>query len=194
MRYVARAVSLSAVLVLAACQDGEVSTLTDAQRKAIDESVVAALEWTSHRGYDDKACVDAYVIVGKVQMKVGDVDEAYETFQRARDAVVRVTHDGYDRQKVFQKVSAVQARAGDVDGARATAALNRDTNSVYKEGVYLTVAEVQAEAGDVAGALETAALMGEYPKSQIYLHIARGQAKAGDIAGAKKTAANTATH
>jgi hypothetical protein len=88
----------------------------------------------------------------------------------------------------YRVIAEDQANAGDIEGAKETAAGIEDAN--HRASAYRAIVEAQAKAGDIEGAKKTAAGIENTPhRASAYGLIAKAQAKAGDIEGAKKTAA-----
>ena len=76
-----------------------------------------------------------------------------------------------DKASAYSEIAKAKARAGDVAGAKATAAQIADKDS--RSLAYRNIAEAQAKAGDITGAKATAAqIADESPKSSAYCAIA----------------------
>lgn len=99
-----------------------------------------------------------------------------------------------DRAVALSKVAAAQAEAGDMAGARETAALALETAKSItvaqrRAQALSAVASAQAKAGDIAGALETASSITDiYYRALALVEVAQAQAELGDPA-ARQTAA-----
>ena len=94
-------------------------------------------------------------------------------------ALIRIhLHDAY------AQIAEAQAKAGDVSGAKQTAA--QITDDSQRSEVYYKVALVQAVAGDLAGSEATAAQAGTW-KAGAYRVIARVRARAANAAPARAT-------
>ena len=94
------------------------------------------------------------------------------------------------RSAAQARVATVQAKKGDLAGARSTLALaqrSADLIQVITDRSYMeAIAEAQAAMGDIDGARKTAELIPSSPdKCEALGVIADAQAKAGDLAGSK---------
>ena len=92
----------------------------------------------------------------------------------------------YWRARAFADIAEVQAKAGDIQGALATA---RGVESEYlRASVFADIAEAQAKAGDIQSALATArGVESESSRARAFADIAEAQAKAGDARGAAQS-------
>jgi hypothetical protein len=108
---------------------------------------------------------------------------AQKLFSNALEAASQIPDD-YQKDYTYKDIATAQAWAGDIEGAKETAAqITGDKSSAYKN-----IAWAQAEAGDIKGAKETATqITGD--KSPAFKYIAWAQARAGDTKGAKDMAA-----
>ena len=94
--------------------------------------------------------------------------------------------DDATKEECFAIILPAQLRAGDIAGAKKTAAELGDERYGANQGI----AEVQAKTGDLAGAKETAArITDKSMKAHTYYMIAVVRAVAGDAAESKATAA-----
>jgi len=152
MRRGVRAISLAAVLCVAACQSQEALT-----RKAILESCPAALEKAKQLGNDGNKTF-AYWMIARAQAKAGDVTEARKNIDKAKAATAKVSDDG-EKTNAYRFIIYAQAKAGDAAEAKETVALiEKRERKVY---FYLVIASEQAERGNLAGAMESVADAGE---------------------------------
>lgn len=133
---------------------------------------------------DHKDVILGYV--ARAEASAGDATRATAT----ADAITSFVKAG-----VMRDIAGIQARAGDIAGARTIA---NSLSQIYAKAMALgDVALAQARAGDQAGANQTFdqartvanAETAEINKDAALCYIARQQAKTGDVAGAKATAA-----
>ena len=128
---------------------------------------------------DKNARVHALSHVALGQIQAGDRKGARETLERALDFAKNLpeqTRQVHLRNHLHN-LATLQARAGDFQGAVATARLIRPDAGL----TFANIADVQAEAGDVKGAVETlqALRKGEWWRGNILRGIARRLAKGG---------------
>ncbi|MBX6313315.1 MAG: hypothetical protein IRY99_10440 [Isosphaeraceae bacterium] len=118
----------------------------------------------------------ALLRIALIQAEAGDISGALQT-------VARTSEDSYSNQHL---VPWVQARAGDLDGARRMAV---GIGLVPERArAWEGIAMAQLVSGDTQGALETAGAVSEAGiKLTLLTRIAEAQIQAGDLPGARAT-------
>ena len=136
--------------------------------------------------------VRALVGIASARAQAGDSSSARGAFAAALSIAQNMDDESYragalSRARALSYIARAQARAGDLDGAFATAR-TIDAHDGWAEA-WSAIASTQAEAGDVDGALSTVRTIdGGYEHSWALHAIAKAQAEAGDVDGALSTA------
>ncbi|MBI3621599.1 MAG: hypothetical protein HY208_05360 [Nitrospirae bacterium] len=126
------------------------------------------------------------------QLKTGDSSAARHTLQDAIQATTRITNSGdIAKSDILWRIAATQAAAGDLNGAKVTAAAIK--TEAHKAFAFHDIARAQIARGDIEGARKTIKQIAEEPISQsntrsvAELDIAGAQVKAGHLSDAKAT-------
>ncbi len=169
--------------------------IASAQREAKDitgarATLMAAYTAALDSKDSDSSRTHALLDIVKGQAAAGDVAGAQKTmshvlFRKDNSGINRLFNENVDRE--IGGIVQAQAKAGDIQGALATADTMQTSSVEWARGTIVTA---QLAAGDVTGALKTTALLPEgLGKSQRQYPIGEAQIAAGDLAGALRTAA-----
>jgi hypothetical protein len=135
--------------------------------------------------------------IAEAQIVVGDKSAALATISLAREAVGWIQKDSLSKVYMsctYMIIANLQAKAGDITGAWATA--DKIEHTLYKALAYADIACAQVEAGDKNTAVKTIAFAKEaaarsekagYYTIPAYVAIANAQIRAGDMAAALQT-------
>jgi len=157
-----------------------------------EATFVQAMETTATIGIAGGQRASTLAEVAVARGRAGDTAGSGATFVLARDLVLarkaatESRFDSYSPDRLLVAIAEAQAKAGDVAGAKETAARLPEG---LKVDVACRIAEAQARVGDVTGAKSTAAGISENERSWPLSEIAVAEAKTGDTQGAKTTAA-----
>jgi len=174
-------------------KDSAYWSIAQAQAEAGD---ITGAKATVARIAEKASQAGAYAIIANAQIKAGDKRGALETIATVKEIAFGASWAYVtDRFSTYMDIAFVQARAGDIAGAKTTAAR---TDYFYKPLAYRYIAEEQTRAGDRSGALKTIALakesavglLREKDEPRVYALVAIAQARAGDKSGALKTIEN----
>ncbi len=137
--------------------------------------------------------LERLIWVAVLQAQGGDITAALK--------MADLIQDGPYRRSAQSAIAVVQAKSGDIAGAKKTffeaqKTADRDRDAGDKSYAYSQIAEDQIETGDIAGAQKTLAsaiknadLVIDTSRSAVVRsQLAQAQAKSGDIIGAQKTA------
>jgi hypothetical protein len=169
-------------------RDSAYQDIAEAQAEAGD---IAGAKATVARIAEKQYKNSAYEGIARAQVKIGDKRGALETIATAKESArgTRWNYDGH-RAGFYMSIAYVQARTGDIAGAKTTAG---QSDYFFKPLAYCYIAKEQIRLGDRSGALTTIALakesavgVGKY-EPRVYAHIAVAQSKAGDKNGMFKT-------
>jgi tetratricopeptide (TPR) repeat protein len=147
-------------------------------------NAVKAAHRIGQAGYNETNSLSQIVAA---QASAGHIADAIETAS---------SFDDVNESKTAKlAIAAAQAKAGDLEGARATllAAQQRagkEKSAYMLNALGVDIARAQASIGDISGARKTAEMMpSPVAKTWAYLAMAEAQIKAGDFAAAQATLA-----
>jgi len=124
-----------------------------------------------------------HVHIADAQVQGGHMAEARQSLAKALVAASQIGNEGGD---VYAFIAAAQLRAGDIAGAKATAA--QISWKPAKDSSYRGIATAQARAGNLAEAKATLAqVSGPRCRADAYQELAKAQSQAGDAAGAHQS-------
>ena len=131
----------------------------------------------------------------RAQTKSGDAEGAAQSIQQALEITARLDADDPDwRSSEFADIAGLQAKAGDLSGAMATAARIEDEDD--RVSALANIAGTQAKSGDAKSAAQSleqasevaAGIESEDARGRAHSRIANSQAEAGDFGAALATA------
>ncbi len=134
------------------------------------------------------------IAIAEMNVSAGKLRAAADILRTTRRIAARSGADG-DRPSKFdlERIAAVQAAAGDIEGAIVTARTIGDEADFIRARTLADIAHARAAEGDAAGAFSVErAVKGAYLRIFVVARVGLALARAGDIAGAGRAAARIA--